>query len=208
MWEAIFTWWRSLSATDWAAVAAIAAATSAIWSATATLGVFLQNRTAHKAAVANLINVFSERYNSNDMAHALRSLANWYRTTADSRVADWVRGKAACDPTAITLNNHRRLVSRFYFDAARLFELGLLNRRYAREVVSNNGLNVFYLVCEPMNVAVHPHRVARYSSTLRRLLKKYGTGDIHAPAQILSETAQPSAQNPIQWKWSFLRLGR
>ena len=179
----IGSWVATAIETDWAVVAAIAAAISAIASMVATIALFRQIATDQKASTAELMNTFSARYNDEGMATALRELASWYLSTGESRFEEWLEAKLKGDEEALRLNQHRRLVSRFYFDAARLLDLRLINRRYAKEIISNNGLNVFYRVCEPMNIITHPHRVVRYSEVLRKLLKRYADGRIFKPGQ-------------------------
>lgn len=175
------------------------AAASAIAAAIAAIAAFLQVRASRNATLAELFVAFSDRYNSPEMAIALRELADWYRSTTEARFADWIAAKRLRQEDALRINRHRRLVSRFYLDVARMRCIALINDRYARELVQNNGLNVFYKICEPMNAANHPLRVQRYSKTLRNICRQYGDGSIHesAPAPRPASSSRTRQRAPI-----------
>jgi hypothetical protein len=169
----------SADAFQLAAISAVAAAISAFVTAITAMGVFLQARVAGKASAAALFLSFSERYNSIEMATALRHLARWRLSCSDQFAIEWALSKSKQESGALQLNEYRRIVSRFYFDVARLYEVGLIGRKHAKALLANNGLNVFYQVCEPMNIATHPDRVSTHTVMLKDLLPSYGTGKLH-----------------------------
>jgi hypothetical protein len=194
----------SLTANELAAISAVGAALSGLGAAAAAIGVFMQARTATEAQAGQLFVDFSARYNDERMAGALKALAAWYLSTPDDRVPRWIDAKRAGEAQAIALNQHRRLVSRFYFDVARLYLMKLIGARYAKQLLENNGLNIFYDVCEPMNAANHPARVTRYSRALKRICSRYGRGGVHA-------TPPPAPPRMTIWqRWMewWLSLGR
>jgi len=177
-----------------ASVSAVAAAFSSVVTAIAALGVFLQVKAAAKAHNGTLFLAFTERYNASEMAESLRALAIWgISHSNDSFAMEWVQNKARGDKPAMDLNGHRRFVSRYYFDVARLFQARLISREHARALLTNNGLNVFYLVCEPMNRAAHPSRVTTLSDTLRRLCRSYGDGTLHSVSAALDDPGEAQA---------------
>ncbi len=172
-----------MSAVEWAAVSAIAATISIALAIATTVGVFSQARAAHKTNAADLFISFSARYNSPEMAAALRALAALYRESPNDFASKWINAKRSGDAEALKLNDYRRLVSRLYFDVARLYHAKLISTSFARELLRNNGLNVFYKVCEPMNDEDHPQRIKLYSRILVGLQKKYGSGQIHGDSR-------------------------
>lgn len=156
---------------------------------------------------ARVFIAFSDRYTSAEMAQALALLAKWYhdnkletwaslkpaaKRSAENPFVAWANAKSAEDAKssedannakdAKKLNEARRLVSRYYYDAASLYELRLIRFEFARALIANNGLNIFYHICDPMNAARQPvERFERHCATLRHLRRKFGDGKVYDP---------------------------
>lgn len=157
-------------------------AATSLFALFAVAAAFLQASAASDGNRAHLYVEFSERYTSEEMAKALVALSNWHHARKDdpTRFVAWARAKRANDPGALELSRARRLVSRYYYDVAALHELGLIKRRFAHALLSSNGLNVFYLVCDPLNRAYQPEdRLNQHYRRLKRLRDKFGDGEIY-----------------------------
>jgi len=173
--------WRALGSINLAG-----ALTTAILILTA-LAAVSQARSVAQGNIATFFVNYSARYSSEEMADALRLLAAWHNANkADKkRFETWAAQKRQGADQALALNKARRMVSRFYYDVAELYALGLIKRRMAKRLIANNGLNVFYLVCDPMNRAYEPSdRFDSYCRTLRRLSGGFGNGNVFDPDEI------------------------
>jgi hypothetical protein len=91
----------------------------------------------------------------------------------------WNELRREGDKEALLLNRSRRLVSRYYYDVARLHRAGLISTKLARILLANNGLIVFYQVCEPLNDARHHNRERTYTEILKHLCASYGENRIY-----------------------------
>jgi len=147
----------------------------------AAFAAFMQASRTRETNTAQLFLSFSERYNSPEMAAAMRRLVKWRLEYKDNFAKVWEERRQMGDADAVELNAARRLVSRYYYDVARLHEVGLISSKFARALLSNNGLHVFYDICEPLNDARHHDRERRHAERLMRLLKHYGANRIHGP---------------------------
>jgi hypothetical protein len=159
--------------------AVLLAYASSLAALAAALGALLQARRTAQTNAAQLFLSFSARYNSQEMADAFRQLVKWRLSTGENFAMVWNQLRQKGDKEALSLNRARRLVSRYYYDVARLRQVGLINTKLARALLANNGLMVFYQVCEPLNDARHNNRERSYSQTLKKIRASYGEGRIH-----------------------------
>jgi len=132
-------------------------------------------RLAHDAEL--FLNV-AGRYNSPEMATALRELAAYQKQNPSNFAERWKADYEAGVQSAKDLNEHRRLVSRFFTDIGRLYELKIIGKGTAGALSAFNGIHVFYDVCEPMNHAHDPKRDKTYVEALKRARTKYGRGGV------------------------------
>ncbi len=145
----------------------------------AALAAFIQARKASETNAGQLFLSFSERYNSQEMADAFRMLVQWKTDMGKDFALAWEVERQKGDKRALDVNRARRLVSRYYYDVARLYDIGLIDKRLAHSLLGNNGLHVFYQVSEPMNDARHPDRERKYSKIIRFLRQEYGSNTVH-----------------------------
>ena len=171
-----------LSALTPAGVALGLAAVSALATALAAFAAWRRVAKLGDANFARIFLSFSERYNSEEMASALRSLVKWRQTQGAEFAETWNGAYLAGDAPAADINKARRLVSRFYQDVARLYEVGLINRAFGRALLASNGLHVYYEICAPMNAVHDPERYARYDEQLKKIRRKYAAGKVRLPA--------------------------
>ena len=139
---------------------------------------FQQARSARYANEAQIFLAFSARYNDEAMANSLRLLVDWHRRNPDDFAEKYAHDLRVKNQAAIELNAARRTVSRYYTDLGRLFFGGLVTRRLARTVSANNGINVFFVICEPMNEAQHPQRDKTFAKALKKARRRYGKGEV------------------------------
>lgn len=134
-----------------------------------------RSRLSHDAAL--FLNI-SSRYNSPEMAKALRELAAYKQKHPGDFAERWKSAYDRGDEEAKQLNESRRLVSRFFTDIGRLYEFRIIGKATARALSAFNGIHVFYEVCEPMNYIHDPKRDKAYSLALKRARRKYGRGAV------------------------------
>ncbi len=137
-----------------------------------------QAKGVEKSTEATIFLSFSDRYNSDAMRDALRFLVGLYSQHESKFPGSVLDAFRDDEQMATRINDARRLVSRFYFDIARLYRAKLISRALAKALLANNGLNVFYKICEPLNELRDRERVRAYSKTLVRLVSRYNHGSI------------------------------
>lgn len=108
------------------------------------------------------------------MADSLRRLVAWRKSRGSNFAKVWSDLYDAGDPEAKDLNRARRLVSRYFDDIGRLYDVGLISGKLARGLTATYGIQVFYEICEPMNNARNPTRLQVYSNHVRYLRHTYG----------------------------------
>lgn len=153
------------------AISAVAATAAALLS----LIQINRSRLSHDATL--FLNI-SSRYNSPEMAKALRELAAYQHKYPEDFSERWKAAYDAGDEEAKQLNEFRRLVTRFFTDIGRLYEFRIIGKATARALSAFNGIAVFYEVCEPMNYVHDPKRDNTYALALKRVRKTYGRGAV------------------------------
>lgn len=145
---------------------------SAVAAACAALATWLQSHRARVAYEADMLLSMGNRYNTAEMAAALRILARSVDTGA-SVPSRWHAAYLSGDEKAQEINNARRLVSSYFIDIARLSLSGVITRRMAYILISRRGLDLFYRVCEPLNDRHYPERNKAYVKRLRSIRPRY-----------------------------------
>lgn len=167
-------WLKSFNVELLAAVTLAFTALAALAGVFAAAGALRQVRRVKDGTAAQVFLDFSDRYNSEEMAQAMRDLVAWYREQGPEFAENWNRLYEAGDERAKELNKARRRVSRYFDDVGRLYAVGLLSKRLARSLLSNYGIQVFYDICEPMSDARMPARMRKFSNLVRWLMPSYG----------------------------------
>lgn len=155
---------------------------TALGAIVAAMAAYAQASAVGESNRASFLIQYADRYSTQEMANALRLLSgwHWHHRHDASRFERWALAKRNHDPDALELNKARRLVTRYYFDIATLYRLGLVKRGFARELMANNGLNVFYQVCEPLTRQGQPSdRFGANLQTLLQICKGYGDGTVY-----------------------------
>ena len=155
-------------------------ALTAVFAAVAAVANLFQ---AKRSAEANEVNVYIEMqkvYSSEAMRTAILELALFWRTHKDrsSSIADTYGAETKSAPeNAKTLHGYSRLLSSYFVNAARLYETGLISRKLLRALISQSGLNVFYVVAIPINRFENEyHNSSEYESLLRGIVPRHGAG--------------------------------
>lgn len=119
---------------------------------------------------------FNRRYKTDEMSQAIKALTNWHYDHPADFVELWLEQLRQGDLGAKQLDSHRRTLSMFFLDIAALYKDRIISRRFARFVANQAGLNVFYEVVVPMNMAQRPARTKEAVRTLKRLIKQVEGG--------------------------------
>jgi hypothetical protein len=173
--DGLVLWLSSLSVTD---IGIALTAVSCVAAAVAALAARRQVTKLKHSNFAQIFLSFSSRYNSEEMASALRALVQWRRVHKEGFAKTWRDAYMAGDAAAAEINKARRLVSRFYQDVARLYEVGVIDRVFAAALLATNGLHVYYEICAPMNELHDPELYRGYDEILRKLRRKYAGGRV------------------------------
>lgn len=115
---------------------------------------------------------FLQRYGSKEMLRYLQVLAKWREENSDI-IQRW-KERDESDSNAIKLmkyiideqahrlvdfgelNEARRFVKRYFYDAYELFENGLISRELCKKICSEYGHELLFDVVEPLDYAVMP----------------------------------------------------
>jgi len=119
---------------------------------------------------------FNRRYKTDEMSQAIKALTNWYYDHPADFVDFWLEKLRVGDTEARQLDLHRRTLSMFFVDIASLYRDRIISKRFARFVANQAGLNVFYEVVVPMNMAQRPARTREAVRHLKKLLKQVEGG--------------------------------
>jgi hypothetical protein len=164
-----------MSPTEKVALAsAIITAVTAIFTGLAAAGAWQSVRTARRAAEAATCLRLFERYQSDRMLWALRTLRTSKPQDVDVTqwAAQWVTEMHKKEPTraswAKDVDLARREISGYFLGLAQIYEGGLVTRSLVRTAGYLDGINLLYDVCEPLERALNP---ADYSECLFRRLQ-------------------------------------
>jgi hypothetical protein len=153
---------------------------TALFTAIAALANSIQ---ARRAAQANNVAIYLqmlESYGSPEMRDAISSLAAFWRErktqypNASEAYTDYF---ALNKDGASELRGHSRRLSAYFMNAARLYEAGIITRRFLLLLINHAGLNVFYDVAVPINLIKSPHHNSgKYAVLLKSVLSTHGNG--------------------------------
>jgi hypothetical protein len=145
-----------VTAEQWNAVAAIAAAVGAGGALLSAVAALAAVHATRKAAEGNLTFQLLKDYAMPDMATALRTLRDWRVSEGDSFALTWARRMERGDAAARDVDAARRRVSSFFLDAVSLRDDGLLAEASYRRVVRVSGLAIFLAICVPLEREIDP----------------------------------------------------
>lgn len=162
---------------DWVFVLA---AVSAVASAIAALTSLMQARGTTQANEVSVYLRLMQDYSDGGMQESLLALGEYWSLRKDQfpNAGDaWMSDLAQDADLAAKIRRHARRVSHFFGAAARLYSAGFISGRLLRLLISRPGLNVYYDVVCPINVARQPKgQAAHFLQTLKRILPIYGDG--------------------------------
>lgn len=148
----------------------IAALISALVSAIALRG---DSKTQKAAFFLDL----TDRYNSEAMGKALFALTGWHLEHGEAQAEVFVEHFDTRDEAAAEIDEHRRVVNRYFTNIAQMYANGLIDRRVGRMVTNFYGLNVYAKIVVPMNEAKYGNGDPT-PKILRRIRKQYRRGEL------------------------------
>lgn len=165
-----------------AMTSAMIAALTAIFTGIAAGAAWWSVRAARRAAEAAACLRLVDKYESDRMLRALRTLRTSRPESVDitAWAAQWLtemhKDEADRAQWAKEVDLARREVSGYFFWLGRLYEGGLATRRLIRTAGWVAGINLFFDVCEPLERALNPADYAeRVFRLLERLVGRYGS---------------------------------
>jgi hypothetical protein len=105
------------------------------------------------------------------MANAIKQLVDWYYEHPKDFVQSWLDGLKTKDQRVRSVDASRRMVSTYFVDVARLRREKFISKQFARMIAGQQGLNVYYEIIVPMNLAQNRPETTR--NTVRELKKLY-----------------------------------
>ncbi len=134
-----------------------------------------------KMVEATMLSDFNRRYKSPEMGRSINTLVAWFYRHPTDFVQLWLEGVKRKEPDAIALDESRRMASMYFVDVARLYGDGFISKKFARIISGHAGLNVYYEVIAPMNLAHRPGTTVKTMKLLKRLWKNF-EGGLYDPA--------------------------
>ena len=166
------------------AMFAIASLLTSIAALLAGISSYRASSNQRRLVEATFFQDFNNRYKSKAMETAIRALVLFYFDNPTSFVDRWHQGRAAGSRESLEIDSHRRVVSTYFGDIARLVESRHISHDFARMVTDVPGLNVFYEIVSPMNRTLRrPTSVEKILSTLKKLHVRFESG-LYDPREI------------------------
>ncbi len=138
-------------------------------------------RATTRATEAQLFSTHYATYGTPEMLRALRVLRSWKSEKGDEFEVKWKRALDAGEKQAHEVDQARRQVKFYFFQALRLYEAKYVSRRFLQELTAVDGINILYDIVEPLEYALN----ARYDSSrfekLRNLCGRARTERLIAP---------------------------
>jgi hypothetical protein len=151
---------------------------SGFFTAFAAVYTYFKDRTSRHISLSNLYVLFTDRYNSKQMYDSVKTLTDYYKKNRKTFHQRWKEDEASHASFVEDLRVAMRVVDRFYFDIAHLYDAKYISKGFARLLCSQWGINVFYKICIPLNEVTIPKNEKDYCKILRRVRRKYGDGEI------------------------------
>ena len=161
-------------------IAITIAAVSALFAAASSVLTYFQVRSSSRSHEAAIYLQLTEQYAKPEIGDALSQLARFWRESKDlhgEAAISYAEAERSNPAEAASLRKNSRAISFYFHNAARLYQTGLLSKKATRLLINTPGLNIFYEVAAPINLAHNPSSISRDAvRTLKSILPMYGTG--------------------------------
>lgn len=173
--------------TDLSSYATMVATIAAAWAAIeARRSVNITKRTAE----SQLLCEFMRDYESPEMADALRRLDHWRRNHGETFAQVWIQRFSSGDQEAAAVDRSRRKVNFYFAKIAQLQKAKLVETRILRMMATVSGINLFYDVVLPLELALNPEAKWTLGEDLRILCPRCPNSDSIHPVPIVSDMIQ------------------
>ena len=111
----------------------------------------------HQLAEGRLLRDFFEKYTSEEMSEALRTLRAWKDDCGDSFVDDYRTSLRKGESKAIEVDKARRRVSSHYRMALWLYRSKYVRKKFLIDVCGSDGYSMFFEIVEPLEFGLNPN---------------------------------------------------
>jgi hypothetical protein len=150
-----------------ALMAAAAAAAAAIFT-------LMQAQSAKATLQTQLYLAFSTRYSDPKVGESLALLVDYYKQYPDDFADRWWQAFLEKEEVALKLEQARRIISIYFVDIGRLYEIKQIDKRMCYFLIGHFGLDVYYNICQPMWLKMYPHEFTDYAALLKTVRPSYG----------------------------------
>lgn len=156
----------------------VSAALSAIAAAAAAIFTYMQVRGNQLTMKSQLFLAFSEKYSSPEINEAIITLIDWYKEHPNDFAEIWYTQYRARNERALEIEKSRRTLNRYFVDVARLYNAKMINKEFAKMLVSQFGLSVYLKICLPMWDKLYQNKFPSYAKIIDSIRGSYGDEDI------------------------------
>lgn len=154
---------------------------SALGALGAAVAAWRSARATTRAAEAQLFSAHYAAYGEPEMLRSLRVLRQWKSDNGDEFEVKWKKSLDANEDSAHEVDQARRKVKFYFFQALRLYEAGYVSKKFLKEVAAVDGVNILYDIVEPLEYALNPRFDSSRFEKLRKLCGRSRTGRLIAP---------------------------
>jgi len=156
-------------------------AISALGALGAAVAAWFSARATTRAAEGQLFSAHYAAYGTPEMLRSLRVLRLWKFDQGDEFEVKWKKALDSGEERAREVDEARRQVRIYFFQALRLYEGGYVSRRFLREIAAVDGINILYDIVEPLEYALNASYDRSRFAKLRNLCGRARTGRLIAP---------------------------
>jgi hypothetical protein len=153
---------------------------SAISAFFAAMAALANLRQAGKAAEGNQVQVYLamfNKYGAPEMRNSVLALVDFWEKHHKDVGSAFRQELSHNRENALNIRGHSRVITFYFLHAAKLYEAGTISKKLLKLMITYPGLNVFYDVAVPINLAENPrHESRKYAAALKAVVPKYGEG--------------------------------
>jgi len=130
----------TLAAVAVSSLSALVAVVASVW----------ESRSAARAQRGSVFLALSERYAQPGVHQAINELLAWKEAYPDDFVERQRQRVEQRTDEGVALDHARRLISTYFYDVLKLYELRILDKQLATQLINNFGAKVYVHICLPL----------------------------------------------------------